>query len=469
MGQLVRQLNLYDIIFSGYGYTVGADIFALIPYIVRNAKGYTWLAFLIGGLLSLATGLSYARLNIDYPSNDAEYTWIKESFQVKEEKTDKDKLRNQFVSLFSAIVIWAVMILGVTMNSVMVVSMGNFIKKMGVNIPDKFLNFAIVLIPTLFNFLDVKKMSVANIIVTIITSVTLFGIPFLSLFKNPFSKDLKPTEIKKDTLMNIVKAIGITILPYNGYQSVVQMSEETKDVSDIPKGMLISGVLAIALYTLLSVGVISILGIKNISSSKSPISEAFSLFFGSRGGDIVNVVAVLTGFTTLLLSLYSRSRLLSKLSELKIAPELFSNYGVKVDENNTMFKGIPFYSIIVISIMSYVCTLFREDSLEILTDITNILTFFVFICVNFGVIYNYFKKKDNNQNEENKENKENNKMTSDEKLNEELNEEINNDNEENNSIQNLLDKITSSFPIYAFVGIVILSLLLYQALKEFFN
>ena len=61
-------------------YTVGADIFALIPYIVRNAKGYTWLAFIIGGLLSLTTGLSYARLNIDYPSNDAEYTWIKKIF-----------------------------------------------------------------------------------------------------------------------------------------------------------------------------------------------------------------------------------------------------------------------------------------------------------------------------------------------------------------------------------------------------
>ena len=130
------------------------------------------------------------------------------------------------------------MILGVTMNSV-VVSMGSFIKKMGINIPDKVLNFAIVLIPTLFNFLDVKKMSIANIIVTIITSITLFGLPFLSIFKNPFSKDLKPTEIKKDTLINIAKAIGITILPY-GYQSVVQMSEETKDVSDIPKGMLIS-------------------------------------------------------------------------------------------------------------------------------------------------------------------------------------------------------------------------------------
>ena len=42
-------------------------------------------------------------------------------------------------------------------------------------------------------------------------------------------------ESKDKEIMNIVKAIGITILPYNGYQSVVQMSEETKDVSDIPK------------------------------------------------------------------------------------------------------------------------------------------------------------------------------------------------------------------------------------------
>ena len=134
-------------------------------------------------------------------------------------------------------------------------------------------------------------------------------------------------------------------------------------------------------------------------------------------------MAVLTGFTTLLLSLYSRSRLLSKLSELKIAPDLFSNYGLKMNDNKTMFKGIPFYSIVVISILSYICTLFREDSLEILTDITNILTFFVFICVNLGVIYNYFKKKDNKENNENKESEEN-RVNKEDKINEDIKQDI---------------------------------------------
>ena len=69
MSELVRSLNLKDVIFSGYGYTVGADIFALIPYIARTGKQFTWVAFLIGGLIVLATALSYARLNSEYPSN----------------------------------------------------------------------------------------------------------------------------------------------------------------------------------------------------------------------------------------------------------------------------------------------------------------------------------------------------------------------------------------------------------------
>jgi len=55
MSQLLRTLNLSDVIFSGYGYTVGADIFALIPYIVKHGRNYTWVAFLISGLFVLTT------------------------------------------------------------------------------------------------------------------------------------------------------------------------------------------------------------------------------------------------------------------------------------------------------------------------------------------------------------------------------------------------------------------------------
>ena len=441
MTELIRQLDLYDIIFSGYGYAVGADIFALIPYIVKNGKNYTWLAFLIGGILVLATALSYARLNLDYPSNDAEYTWIRESFKVKEEdvKDDGDKLRNKFVEVVATVIIWAVMILGVTMNSVMVLSINRFLKQMKINIPDVALNFLIVLVPLIFNLLDVKHMSGANIIITILTSIILFSIPAFGLSKSPHVKDLIPTPIKEDTLKGLIKAVGITILPYNGYQSVVQMSEEVKDVNNIPKGMITSGVLTIILYTVLAISVVSILGIAKTSSSKSPIADIFNLFIGGWGGNVANIVGILTGFTTLLLSVYSRSRLLSKISEYGIAPEVFSNYGIE-SNNKKYLNGIPFYSIILISVFSYLFTMFKKNSLEFLTDVTNLLTCFVFIFVNLGVIYNYYKSKKTDQNKED-----------------------NNDNKD----KTFIDKFKDTVPIYSFVGIITFSILLYNFIRDF--
>ena len=351
MSELIRSLNLSDVIFSGYGYTVGADIFALIPYIVRTGKEFTWIAFLIGGFIVLATALSYARLNAEYPSNDAEFTWIRESFKVPEEdiKDDSDRRRNKMVDIFATVVIWAVMIMGVTMNSVMVVSINRFLKRYKINVPDFILNFLIVLAPFAFNLLDVKNLSRANIIVTILTTIILVMIPGFALTSSPHAKDveLASLDFTKDNMINLVRAIGITILPYNGYQSVVQMSEEVKDTDDVPRGMMISGVLTIAAYCILAVSVIAILGLAKTGKATAPLTDIYKIFFGKHGANIANVIGILTGFTTLLLSFYSRSRLLSKISEYGIAPSIFSKLGVDTG-NKKLLGGIPFFSLVVI-------------------------------------------------------------------------------------------------------------------------
>ena len=78
-------------------------------------------------------------------------------------------------------------------------------------------------------------------VVTILTSIILFCIPGFALKSSKHSKDLALTSLDTDTVLNVIKAVGITILPYNGYQSVVQMSEEVEDTDDVPKGMIISG------------------------------------------------------------------------------------------------------------------------------------------------------------------------------------------------------------------------------------
>jgi len=380
------------------------------------------------------------RLNIDYPSNDAEYTWIRESFRVKDEdiKDEKDKLRNKCVDIFSTIIIWAVMILGITMNAVMIVSINKFVQNTNINISDTLLNLGIASIPFVFNLLDVKNMSNANIVVTILTSLILFSIPGLATTSSSHLADITPNKITSDTISGVIKAIGITILPYNGYQSVVQMSEEVKDVNDIPKGLIISGILAIALYTVLSLSVVAILGISKTTSTTSPIVDIFTKFFGQRGGNIANTMGILTGLTTLLLSFYSRSRLLSKISEHGIAPNIFSQLGLKAN-NKEYFKGIPINSVIIITVLSYLCTQFKKDSLEFFTDITNLLTCFVFVFVNLAVIYNYHKSK----------------QTKPEKV-------------ISDKDKTFIDRFKETVPFYSVIGMITFSILLFNSIKDFF-
>ena len=71
-----RQLSFVDIVFAGYGFIIGAGIFTLMPYIIGYSKGYSWGAFFFGFIISILTGLSFARLNFEYPQNEAEYAWI---------------------------------------------------------------------------------------------------------------------------------------------------------------------------------------------------------------------------------------------------------------------------------------------------------------------------------------------------------------------------------------------------------
>ena len=86
MSELSKKYKFTDIFLAGYSYIVGAGIITILPKIINKSKNYTWLAFLAGGIISIFTGLSYAKLNMEMPSNDAEYSWILKTYTSQEEE-----------------------------------------------------------------------------------------------------------------------------------------------------------------------------------------------------------------------------------------------------------------------------------------------------------------------------------------------------------------------------------------------
>ena len=74
--QLARTLDFTDIYLISLGYIIGAGIFILISKSAKYAKNYTWLAYLIAGLISILNIFSYIELSAVFTKNSSEYDYI---------------------------------------------------------------------------------------------------------------------------------------------------------------------------------------------------------------------------------------------------------------------------------------------------------------------------------------------------------------------------------------------------------
>lgn len=404
-----KNLSLTDLFFAGYGFIVGAGIFSLMPYVIRHGKGDSWLSFIVGGLVCLITGLSYAKLNSLYPSNDAEYSWILNILNFDKNR-DPKKVKTP-VRYLANLVIWIVVIVGLFMGATILVGQADFIKQYS-DMDKQKLTFLLVLLPTIITITGNKYATALNKIIMMVVTGAFAVLFLIALVLGKKSKDLNFDITYKD-IRPIIKASFITIFAYNGFQSIVQLSEESKRQQDIPISIVGSSAFAIVIYGLITISVISLVGVKAAGHSVSPLADAYGVLFGKYGKDIVNMIALVALTNTMLILTLSRSRLLQKLALRGIAPNYLKNLtsikklvGLEKFENNsnvntivenkeTNSKGqtIPIYSIITLSAVTYMLTFIREGAVDYLAGLTTSFLFLVFTTVNILVLINYFKKK----------------------------------------------------------------------------
>ena len=433
--KLTRRLTFNDILFTGLSYMVGAGIFTLMPFIIKYGKRNAWMAFLIGGIISIMTGLSFARLNFEYPVNDAEYSWILEIFKPKDQEKP-----NKYVKMFATATIWIVGIMGIFAKSTIALGLAEFISTYNLGIPKQIITLFALGIPTFINMIGVR--SAANVAkVIIILVICSFVVLIGAVTKhNKFVGDNKFLPDKNNS-SNLIRASFITIFAFTGFQSVVQLSEETISKDIIPKSITASVIFTTIFYALVVFSVISIIGLKKATNSIYPISEAYNTIIGTSGRSIVTLLSIICMFSTLVIGILGVSRLFHKLSVKEIAPKFLSklvsldqifgkkpeNYENSVNNNNSesnsMFDKMPIPALITVFIFAYLLTFVKGGVLELMANATNSMLFFIFSTVNLLVIVNYFKTR----------NDENRFMSDDAKLN----------------------KLLHVFPWYAIIGFIL--------------
>ncbi len=79
-GSNTGTLSLRGAIFIGIGAMVGAGIFALFGEAGTIAGAAVWVSFLIGGIIALLQGYSFAKLGARYPSRGGMISWLVRGF-----------------------------------------------------------------------------------------------------------------------------------------------------------------------------------------------------------------------------------------------------------------------------------------------------------------------------------------------------------------------------------------------------
>ena len=439
--KLKRRLDFNDMFITGISYMIGAGIFTLLPLIIKYGKNNAWMSFLIGGIISIMTGLSFARLNFEYPVNDAEYSWILEIFKNKE--TNKPNL---LVKLFATITIWAVGIMGIFGKATIALGLAEFIGTFKLGIPKQIITLIALGIPTLINMIGVTYVAtVAKTIISLVVLSFVIIIANVSKYGNHFKDNKFIPDFSN--LSGIARGSFITIFAFTGFQSVVQLSEETISKDIIPKSITASVIFTTLFYALIIISVISILGLKRASGTIYPISEVYNTIFGNSGRLLVTLLSIICMFCTLVIGILGVSRLFHKLSVKNIAPnylsklmsisDIFSttknkegfNNNNNNNNNNNKFDYMPIPALLTVFICAFLLTFVKGGVLELMASGTNSLLFFIFTVVNLLVIVNYFRTKDDK-----------NKVSS-----------------ENKS----MDSFLNMFPWYAFIGFIMALIFLF--------
>ena len=79
-GQKPRDIGVAGAFSIGIGGIVGGGIFATLGLAGSQARGATFLSFLVGGLVALLTAYSYVRLSLTYPGEGGTVTFLNRAF-----------------------------------------------------------------------------------------------------------------------------------------------------------------------------------------------------------------------------------------------------------------------------------------------------------------------------------------------------------------------------------------------------
>jgi APA family basic amino acid/polyamine antiporter len=353
---LKRELGLLEVTLSGVGIILGAGIYVLIGQAAGLAGNAIWLAFGFSAIMALFTGLSYAELSSMFPKAGAEYDYV----------------TNAFNSRLAFVVGWLVFLSGVLAGATVALGFAGYFSAL-TRLP--MLISAIVLLIMLTALLAYGVKETARLAV-LSTLIEVFGLVIIIAIGLPHLGSVNYWEIPQG-YSGLFAASALIFFAYQGFESMVKFSEETKKPeTTVPKALILALVISVILYVLVALSVVSVRGWQQLAVSNAPFADIVSGTLGPDAAVIIAVIALFATANTALMSMYASSRIL---------------YGMAGSSSLTArlawvhpAQRTPWIAIIICGVLS-VMLIFAGD-IAFIANVTNFTLFVTFIVINAAVI-----------------------------------------------------------------------------------
>ncbi len=311
------------------GGMVGGGIFSTLGVVVGIAGVWTWLSFLIAGLIALTAGYSYVKLAAHYGEGGGAFTFLREINA------------NSFAGSLS----WVLIVGYVLTNSVYAYTFGQYLGHV-VGLGPWFPRAASVAILALFIGLNLRGVGEAGgveIVLVWFKIAVLVGLASWGLAQ--WDPQMLAREVPVTGISAALFGAASVFMAYEGFQLLTYDYDDIdKPQKTLPLAVLSAIVVVIAIYVVVALGTAMLIGADQIIQHQEvALAIAGRQALGTFGVVIVTIAAAFSTGSAINSTLFATARLVYEVAEDSELP-------AALDHKNK--AGIPDRAVIILGVLA---------------------------------------------------------------------------------------------------------------------
>jgi len=324
------KLALKQVIAMGIGGMVGGGIFSVLGLAIAQAGHAAPIAFALGGIIALLTGLSYVRLGLAFQSSGGSFTFIEHAFS------------NQNIAAMGG---WLLLVGYVGTMSLYAYTFGVYGSALlgddGSNVAMHHLLQTLIMLTFLgINLYGVKASGTTELLIVIVKVIILFLFATIGLF---YVKSDHILPVFDQGYSGIVMGAALIFVAYEGFELIPNAINEMENPQrNLKPAIVWSIIITIAIYVLVStVAVGNLLPEEITQYEEYALAVAAKPFLGQAGFQLIGLAALFSTASAINATMFGTARLGMIMASEKALPSAF---GFRRKRNN-----IPWVSLIVIT------------------------------------------------------------------------------------------------------------------------